>query len=342
MRRGFLAWACVRSGAGEPMSRLNLYVIAIFLAVSEHACSFSCSSGGTRTVGTGQISYLAILVIAGAGLVLFYAGFQNYRKFRILEDTPMMPIRSIPMGLVHVRGKPTGGELLTSPITQLPCFYYVVEVERWARSDKGESEWSLCLRHVDHVPFHLRDETGKVLVDPHLAQLELTPTFVAETGPNAAKTRTLDPSRKIQRAPLDSELTDYFLRTNAQIHAEMAPQHESGLRALASFRERSVSRLPTGLAPQVAGQRLRFTEQCLLPDREYNILGTCVENPSAHDEHDRNMIVRGQNESTYVISWKAEVAIEKQTRRSSFLLILAGIVMLVLAAALVLKGVGLL
>jgi len=54
------------------------------------------------------------------------------------------------------------------------------------------------------------------------------------------------------------------------------------------------------------------------------------------------MIVRGQNESTYVISWKAEVAIEKQTRRSSFLLILAGIVMLVLAAALVLKGVGLL
>ena len=41
----------------------------------------------------------------GAGLYLFFKGFRIFRKYRVLADTPEMPIRSIPMGLVEVHGK---------------------------------------------------------------------------------------------------------------------------------------------------------------------------------------------------------------------------------------------
>ena len=321
------------------MSRLGLYVVAAFLAASQHySCSVSMGGGGS--VSSGHTHYLATFIMAGLGLLMFYGGFQNYRKFRLLEDTPMMPIRSIPMGLVHIHGKATGDELVTSPITHLPCFYYLVLVEKWVRRQKGGGEWSMCLRHVDHVKFHLQDGTGKVLIDPHQAQLDLSQTFRAETGPKASRARTIDPSLKIAGAPSDSELGDYLSQTNAQIHAEMAAQHESSLSALVHV-ERSVSLLPAELSPQDSGQHLRFTEQCLLPDREYNILGTCVENPNAQDARDRNMIVRGQNEPTFLISWKAELALEKETRRGSFLLILIGAALLVAAAAVFLSDMGL-
>jgi len=321
------------------MSRLGLYVVAAFLAASQHY-SCSVSTGGGGSVSSGHTHYLAISILAGLGLLFFYAGFRNYRKLRILEDTPMMPIRSIPMGLVHIRGKATGDERVTSPITHVPCFYYVVKVEKWMRSQKGGGVWSICLRHVDHVEFHLQDETGKVLIDPHQAELDLPQTFLAETGPNASRARTIDPSLLIDGAPSASELRDYLSQTNAKIQAEMAAQHKSRLSALAQV-ERSVSLLPAELSPQDSGQHLRFTEQCLLPDREYNILGTCVENPNAQDASGRNMIARGQNEPTFLITWKTELALEKQTRRGSYIWIPIGAALLVAAAAVFLSDMGL-
>ena len=70
----------------------------------------------------------------GAGLGLFANGFWNYRKLRVIEDTPRIPVRSIPMGLVRVHGKVTGSFLLASPVTHIPCYYYRVRLERWDRN----------------------------------------------------------------------------------------------------------------------------------------------------------------------------------------------------------------
>jgi len=42
----------------------------------------------------------------GFGIVSFFRGFKIYREYRILEDTPEVPIRSIAMGLAHIHGRP--------------------------------------------------------------------------------------------------------------------------------------------------------------------------------------------------------------------------------------------
>jgi len=78
---------------------------------------------------------------ACAGVYFFFKGFRVYREFRVVEDTPEMPIRSIPMGLVRVRGKATGEQRVTSPITGTPCFFYKVDIEKWEVKNNSGS-WS--------------------------------------------------------------------------------------------------------------------------------------------------------------------------------------------------------
>jgi hypothetical protein len=315
------------------MSRFRCLLITGFLTVFEPSCAISIGAGGSSH--GHQSSFLGALFLFGFGLLLFYGGFQNYRKFRLLEDTPMVPIRSIPMGLVHVRGKAAGDERVVSPITRVPCFYFKVLVDQHSRDHKGGDRWSMRLRHVEKVNFYIEDATGKALVDSHQAQLDLPETFIAETGPQASKARTLDPSLGVAGGPSDAELLDYLVQTNAKVHAELATQHKSKFQALADM-DHSVTFLPAeGSAEtrELSAERLRFKESCILPDREYNVLGTCAENPNPKDEHDRNMILKGQNEPTFLISSRSEQGLEKQTRKGAFLLILIGGAMMIWAAA---------
>jgi len=58
--------------------------------------------------------------------------------------------------------------------------------------------------------------------------------------------------------------------------------------------------------PHAASVRYRFTEYCLVPDRTYEVTGTCVENPTPKDEHDRKMIARSESEPTFLISYRTE------------------------------------
>lgn len=56
----------------------------------------------------GQL-LLASIIGFGGGIYTFLKGFGEYRKYRLVADTPAIHIRSIPMGLVKVRGEARGG-----------------------------------------------------------------------------------------------------------------------------------------------------------------------------------------------------------------------------------------
>jgi hypothetical protein len=95
-------------------------------------------------------------------------------------------------------------------------------------------------------------------------------------------------------------------------------------------------------AVQGASGRYRFTEYCLVPDQTYDVAGTCVENPDAKDEHDRNMIVKGQNEPTFLISYRTEKQVESNLRRRAALYVFGGAGLSVVCVALLLLKFGLL
>jgi hypothetical protein len=242
------------------------------------------------------------LFVMGFGLLMLYGGFQNYRKLRLLVTSRVTPIRDLGVGLVHILGKAVGDNRLTSPLTRQPCFYYQVLVDHMP----VKNQQTMCLRHTDHTKFYLQDASGKVLVDLHQAQLDVTQTFRAEIGPTAV----FGPRRA--NVLSDRELCDYLARTNLQIQTELANT------------EGNVSLLPAEFSALDGRSHLSFTETCILADGEYNVLGTCLENPNPGGGEDRKLIARGPNKAAFVISNRAEPALEAQTKFGSYLLLAVG------------------
>jgi hypothetical protein len=74
----------------------------------------------------------------------------------------------------------------------------------------------------------------------------------------------------------------------------------------------------------LASGRYRLTEYCILPDHDYDITGTCAENPEAKDVNDRNLIMKGVNEPTYLISGLARSDVNTMMQMRSQLMIFGG------------------
>ena len=279
---------------------------------------------------------VATVVGFGFGLFWFYKGFRDYREFRVVEDTPEMPIRSIPMGLVHVHGKATGEQRVAGPITGTPCFFYKVDIERWVR-DKSGGHWSHAATCAEGVRFCLEDATGKVLVDAHGAEYDLILTTKRETGSGAGASLgglfggTRDSSLTTDVEVSDSDLLNYAESVVSTAHTTFSLDGGSLLSGLGR------GSLSLGIG---SGHRYRLSEYCIIPEHWYDVTGSCVENPNPQDEHDRNMIVKGQNEPTFLISWRSEKEIESTLRNRAALHIFGGGALSVACLAILLFRLG--
>jgi hypothetical protein len=61
-----------------------------------------------------------------------------------------------------------------------------------------------------------------------------------------------------------------------------------------------------------------------LPGHEYDITGTCTENPEAKDANDRNLIRKGTNEPTFLISALAQSQVNTMLQARAYLMIFGG------------------
>jgi hypothetical protein len=83
------------------------------------------------------------------------------------------------MGLVEVSGLACGPFTVTAPITGASCYYYRAVAWQWQRRGKN-SEWIKVADETLHVPFFLDDNSGRVLVDPRGAELDIHCDFKEE------------------------------------------------------------------------------------------------------------------------------------------------------------------
>jgi E3 Ubiquitin ligase len=116
---------------------------------------------------------------AFAGVYLFYRGFRMLQRKRLIENTPSSRIRSASMGLVEVSGLATGPYTINAPITGLPCYLHRTIAWEWKREGKN-SQWVKVADETQHVPFFLDDNTGRVLVDPQGAEMQIHRDFCDE------------------------------------------------------------------------------------------------------------------------------------------------------------------
>jgi hypothetical protein len=120
---------------------------------------------------------VAVAVIgAFAGVYVFYRGFRLLQRKRLILNTPASKVRSAALGLVEIKGLAVGPFTMTAPITGVPCFYFHSTAWQWQQRGKN-SQWVKVAEERLHVPFFLDDNTGRVMVDPQGAEMDIHRDF---------------------------------------------------------------------------------------------------------------------------------------------------------------------
>lgn len=109
-------------------------------------------------------SYALLLL----GLVAALAWFANLRRYRAVADTPTAKIASSPLGVVEWSGRGIclPGDVLTAPLSGLPCLWYRFRRERrvgdrYVHEDSGTSFDTIAIN----------DGSATALVDPDGAEV---------------------------------------------------------------------------------------------------------------------------------------------------------------------------
>jgi len=131
-----------------------------------------------RSSNDGGLLFWSIVGLC-AGIYLFVHGFILLQRRRLILDTPVSKIRSASLGMVEVSGLATGPYSVVAPITARPCYYYRTLVWEWKQRGRSKG-WVKVAGECFHVPFFLDDNTGRVLIDPRGAELDIHKDFEQE------------------------------------------------------------------------------------------------------------------------------------------------------------------
>lgn len=285
------------------------------------------------------------------GLVMLVIGLKVHRQYRLMADTPELPVRGLPAGLVRVRGKATGADRATSPLTKVPCFYYEVLVEKQVKKMDNEGDqrtsWQQDSRTMDQRPFHLADATGKVLVNPENAQFDVLRTFYGEVQTGLVSQighlmRSVAPSLGVP-GPSEDDLRAFLVAGTASAASTLASSGIPGAAIVgkAMSAGQKLENIGVSVGSVGGGHHYRFTEYCLLADQEVTILGTCAPNPGSKGADDLNVLMRGTTEKTFLISTSTGSKVGSSLRTKAFVLVAAGVAILAGITALALHNASL-
>jgi hypothetical protein len=136
-------------------------------------------------MGMESIGFLIIYIgvfLGGAGTI-FYLGFRNIRLARIVKKTPTTQVVDVRKGFVELKGQVEAvlGRYLHSPVRKVPCVHYHTKVQRYVSSGKG-GHWQTVWKREKGVKFLLRDDSGKITVDPMKARMVVKTRQMNTTG----------------------------------------------------------------------------------------------------------------------------------------------------------------
>jgi E3 Ubiquitin ligase len=135
---------------------------------------FALALGLVAVIDMRLAVYAAMGIVAG--IVLFYRGFRMLQFKRLVLNTPFSKIRSASMGLVEVSGMATGPQTIPAGITGTSCYYYCATA--WELRESGNNrQWKKVAEETLYVPFFVDDSTGRLMVDPQGADLDVHRTF---------------------------------------------------------------------------------------------------------------------------------------------------------------------
>ena len=126
-----------------------------------------------ESIGIGTVSI-------ALSMPLLYAGWLLLRRALVMRRMPLTPVSHISEGPVKVYGTVSAaGGTLTSPLSNRSCVYYQYSIQEC----KGDSSDYMTVKSDrSKLCFYLDDGTGRVLVNPEYAQMDLSPDYRFQSG----------------------------------------------------------------------------------------------------------------------------------------------------------------
>ena len=151
---------------------------------------------------------------------------------------------------------------------------------------------------------------------------------------------TLDPATIVAQARHNPQALAMVATVAGAAEPQADPEYEKARQVALAFGHDHPAGIGRRSTPTASGH-YRLKEYCLLPGKTYDITGTCAENPHPRDEHDRNIILKGTNEPTFLISSRTGTEVQSWLWKQSLWMVLGGAALAVVCLAIILGKLGL-
>ncbi|MEK6982281.1 MAG: GIDE domain-containing protein [Candidatus Micrarchaeota archaeon] len=114
-----------------------------------------------------------ILLISGflIGISFIINSLLNYRLLQKIKNTPTSKVEAVAMGLSEVYGESKMFNQVLSPIAKQKCVYWEINAQYYKSGKYGG--WKEFYTSKSTDKFYIKDETGKILIDPTGSQIEI-------------------------------------------------------------------------------------------------------------------------------------------------------------------------
>jgi hypothetical protein len=124
--------------------------------------------------GDYEFALVASVLIA---LISFYCFFRNWKRLRIIEDTPTARLRSAHQGYIELEGKGqlTDEQLIYTPLSNHSCLWYRSQIEQreiFTENGRTQTRWHVIYKKVSNDQFKLIDGASACYVDPDGAEIK--------------------------------------------------------------------------------------------------------------------------------------------------------------------------
>lgn len=109
-------------------------------------------------------------------IISLYLLFHNWKRMRIIEDTPTAKLRSAHQGYVKLIGKGEfiDNHIIYAPLSNHPCLWYRSQIQRKESvldSERKETRWQIVYDAISDQRFKLIDGDSSCHVDPAHAEV---------------------------------------------------------------------------------------------------------------------------------------------------------------------------
>ena len=118
----------------------------------------------------------ALIALLLAALISFYFFVRNWKRLRIIEDTPTARLRSAHQGYIELEGKGQfmDDQPIYAPLSNHPCLWYRSQIEQqetFTENGRTQTRWNVVYKNISNHRFKLTDGANSCYVDPDDAEV---------------------------------------------------------------------------------------------------------------------------------------------------------------------------